>query len=73
MRLSVGDVKARIRHAGGEVTDVGYVSCGRDTEAHVEAYWEDDYPPMAMSDAENVTVDRRWDPENAGLMFEVTV
>jgi len=70
--MRVTGVKARVRDAGGRVTDVGYVQCGRRTEAHVEAYFDGDVPEFpSIEFGDNVTVDRDWDPEHGGVMFEV--
>lgn len=78
--MNVRGVKARVRSAGGEVTDVGYDDGGlrddRSTVAHVEAYFEshDELPEFnAMEFCDRVTVDREWDPEHNGVMFEVAL
>lgn len=74
--MRVRGVKARVRQHGGEVTDVGYVTVGRAKEAHVEAYFEDSEAVPEFNSIElcdRVTIDREWDAENNGVMFEVRV
>jgi len=74
--MNVTGVKQRVRAKGGEVTDVGYTAVGRARVGMVEAYFENceevpEFPSMEFGD--RVTVDREWDAENNGAMFEVDI
>lgn len=68
------EIKAAVREHGGQVTDVGYVTCGDDHELYVEAYFEREPPTIeVIEDADNVVVTEDWDPENNGVLYEAEV